>query len=146
MDIVLHVDIEAPAASVWRCLTDPEDVRVWWGSYVTLDARSGGSIEERWRDSAGSVIVTRGEIVRFEPPKLLALTWADEDWQAETRVRIKLAETGDGTRVSLSHAGWDRLESGATLRDQHEAGWRTHLDSLKSHVEGVARGIPNRRV
>jgi uncharacterized protein YndB with AHSA1/START domain len=36
------VEINAPAARVWRALTDPALVRIWYGAEAQIDARQGG--------------------------------------------------------------------------------------------------------
>jgi uncharacterized protein YndB with AHSA1/START domain len=36
------VEIEAPGARVWRALTDPALMRIWFGADVEIDPRQGG--------------------------------------------------------------------------------------------------------
>lgn len=36
------VEIDAPVARVWRALTDPALMRIWYGAEVEIDARQGG--------------------------------------------------------------------------------------------------------
>ncbi len=36
------VEVEAPVARVWRALTDPALIRIWYGSEAEVDARKGG--------------------------------------------------------------------------------------------------------
>lgn len=139
--IRLSADIAVPPATLWRCLTDAAEMRRWWGLPVSLEAVPGGRFEEVWRDGDGRRIVTRGTVLRAEAPALLELTWADEDWTCETRLRITLSGSGVATRLELRHDGWRNFPApqGAALRRAHLAGWQRHLRSLKAHAEAAAK-------
>ncbi len=139
--ITLGTEVAVPPATLWHCLTDPAEMRRWWGLPVTLEPIPGGRFEEVWRDGAGRRIVTRGTVLQAEAPALLELTWADEDWTCETRLRLALNGSGDATRLELRHDGWRNFPApqGADLRQAHLAGWQRHLRSLKTHAEAIAK-------
>jgi SAM-dependent methyltransferase len=52
-----------------------------------------------------------GRVVAWEPGARMALEWHPADWQpAETTsVELRFEPAGEGTRVTLEHAGWGRL-------------------------------------
>lgn len=135
--LALSVDISRPRPTVWRALTDPTEIRLWWDQAVSLEPKLGGRFEERWRDRLGREVVTAGEVLGFEPPETLKLSWADEDWSVRTEVTFQLVDYEAFTALKLRHSGWDRFgpERGADLMRQHEAGWRRHLDALREHAE-----------
>jgi hypothetical protein len=68
-----------------------------------------------------------GEMLAYEPPSLLALTWADET------LRFELAPDGAGTVLSFT-ASFDEL--GKAARDA--AGWHSCLDLLGWDLTGHA--------
>ena len=140
--IVLTVDIDAPPESVWQLLTDPPRIADWWGDHVSLEARPGGRFLERWTDPAGRSVVTQGEVVRLAAPRELELTWADDDWPAQTRVRFVLEEAGNATRLTLTHDGWEGIPAlrREELVREHAAGWSRHLDRLATLAAGGAAG------
>ena len=109
--IVIYAEIDAPRDRIWRALTEEERIAEWWGSYVSLDARLGGRLTERWTDAGGREVVTIGEVVRLIPPRTLELRWADDDWDESTRVLFQLEEVADVTRLKLEHSGWDAFPS-----------------------------------
>ena len=76
---------------------------------VSLDARPGGRLTERWTDDGGREVITSGEVVRLAAPRMLELTWADDDWDGSTRVLFQLAQATDATRLTLTHSGWEAL-------------------------------------
>jgi uncharacterized protein YndB with AHSA1/START domain len=49
--IVICAQIDASRDRVWRALTEEERIAEWWGSYVSLEARPGGRLTERWTDA-----------------------------------------------------------------------------------------------
>jgi uncharacterized protein YndB with AHSA1/START domain len=114
--IVTHAQIDAPRDRVWRALTEEEQIAEWWGGYVSLVARPGGRLTERWTDSGGREVITSGEVVRLNAPQTLELTWADDDWDESTRVLFQLEETADGTHLTLEHSGWEAFPS--SLREE----------------------------
>ena len=68
--IVIRVEIGAPRDRVWQALTDEERIVQWWGDHVSLDARPGGRLTERWTDAGGR------EVARLIALRTLELTWA----------------------------------------------------------------------
>ncbi len=64
-------------------------------------------------------------MLAWEPPRRLAYLWhLRQDKRDATRVEISFAAEGAGTRVSIVHAGWERLgDRAAPLRDRNLTGW-----------------------
>ncbi|MGI5291503.1 SRPBCC domain-containing protein [Nonomuraea polychroma] len=131
------IAIVAPAHDVWQAIVNAEIRAGWWG-YLDLDATVGGRFEERWTDDDGREARTSGKVIGLVPDHLLVLSWADEDWQAATRVEIQLTEIGGSTMIRLLHTGWKALPDGAALAEQHRAGWLMHLVNLRRYVEDSA--------
>jgi uncharacterized protein YndB with AHSA1/START domain len=132
--LILTRPMPGPPETVWRLLVHPQS---WWGEHVSLAAHVGGRFRETWANDRGRITVTSGTVTRCEPPALLELGWADDDWSASTVVRITLAGRAGGTELCLVHDGWDRLPAAGrtALMQAHEAGWNRHLDNL-------ARALP----
>lgn len=110
---------DAPA-TVWRALTDRDELRSWFPSDVLVE---GG----RW--VVGAVIsfpfppevidmTLTGEVLAVDEPHLLAFTWGEET------LRFELSPVADGTRLVLI----DELPAMAAARNA--AGWETCLDRL----------------
>lgn len=102
---------------------------------MELESRPGGRFVERWADEAGRRVVTSGRIVTLDPREGIELSWADDDWPEETHVSIRLERTMSGTRVTILHSGWDSLPDGERIMNEHETGWRMHLENLRIHCE-----------
>jgi uncharacterized protein YndB with AHSA1/START domain len=92
---VLRRRYQAEVQDVWDACTDPERINRWLLP-VTGDLRAGGTY--RLEGNA------HGEILRCEPPHLLAVTWVYGDRPAD-EVELRLSSGADGgTLLELEHA------------------------------------------
>jgi uncharacterized protein YndB with AHSA1/START domain len=146
--VICELYIAAPPARVFQAITDPKQVMQWWTSEhcqiesFSLDARRGG----RWsHDTKSSRINVNGinkfhcdgEILEFDPPRLLTYTWisnAHEVANQSTVVRWELSPEGNGTRVRVTHSGLSELP---VSRQSYSGGWPGVIGLLKTFVEGA---------
>jgi uncharacterized protein YndB with AHSA1/START domain len=108
--VLIRRRYHAPIQDVWEACTDPERLNRWFLP-VSGDLRAGGRF--RLEGNAG------GEILRCEPPRLLAVTWVYGDLPAD-EVELRLSADPDGdTVLELEHALAARtLEVGGRLVDR----------------------------
>lgn len=144
--IVCEIQIAAPPERIFQALIDPKQVMQWWTGgecqieSFSLDPRRGG----RWAyDTKQTSIVVNdvskfhldGEVLEFEPPRLLAYTWisnAHEDKTVRTVVRWELTPEGKGTRLKVTHSGLSQLP---VSRKSYAGGWPGVVGNLKNFVE-----------
>ena len=135
---VLHLvrGLPVPRAVVYRALTDPAELAVWWGPYgftapsVDFEPRVGGGYRIAMQPPDGDLFHLEGEFLAVEPSALLACTFrwdppdpddretvvtlALEDRGGQTEIRLTQIEFAAEERLGLHHAGWtetlDRLE------------------------------------
>ena len=115
-----------------------EDFGLWWPvSRVhtgpdpvacAIEPRVGGRVFERAGDGRET---PWGTVLAYDPPHRLAFSWAVElPAGLEQRVEIRFTSEDRGTRVELTHSGWEQLgEAAATLRKRYERGWATVFES-----------------
>jgi len=121
------IRIEASRERVFELLTDAARMARWMP--VTLfEPRIGGRV------AFAPTAVAVGEVIAFEPPRLVAYTW---DWRdrplgARTEVRFELEEDGAGTMVRLTHTGFRTQDQCET----HRRGWMHYGRRLKTAAEG----------
>ncbi len=119
--------IAASRERVFELLTDAAQMGRWM-PVTMFEPRIGGRVE------FAPTAVAVGEVVAFEPPRLVAYTW---DWRdrplgARTEVRFELEEDGEGTTVRLTHTGFRAQER----REAHRRGWAHYGQRLKTVAEG----------
>ena len=130
-------EIDAPPGEVWRALTDRELIKQYmFGSEVTTDWRPGSPIT--WQgEFEGRAYEDKGEIISFEPGRLLEVTHfsplSGQDDRPENyhRVRYDLQPIDGGTRVQLSQDN----NSSAEEAKHSGANWQMMLDGLKKVAE-----------
>lgn len=135
--IKLSVSLPIPQQGTWEYLIDPELRAKWWSPEVVLEAKLYGRFIEPWRDDAGNVVVTRGEVIDIYPPEHICFTWADPGWSVFTLVSLTIYPVKKGSRLDLLHSGWEhmRYHSRFELRREKAEDWALLLDRL-SKVTG----------
>lgn len=123
--------IQAPAAEVYRALTNPTALRDWLCDAAESDPRPGGRIY-LWWDSG---FYAAGEYTALEPAKKIAYTWNGAREPSPTRVTFKLAEQDGGTRVVLTHSGIGTGKAWAGMIRAVETDWPGSLENLQSLLE-----------
>jgi len=103
-----------------------EQIGSWWpreyqigrSAYETafVEPRAGGRWYERGSDGSEC---DWGRVLAFDPPHSISLTWQiGADWQYDpdpehgSIVDVRFTADGDGTRVELTHHGFDRHPAG----------------------------------
>ena len=111
-----------PREKVWRAVTEPEHLAVWFPHEIVGERRAGAPL--RFAGSDGSAF--DGEMLVFEPPSVMEFTWGPD------RLRIELQPDGAGTLLILTDT-FD--EQGKAARDA--AGWHECLDRLASDLDAA---------
>ena len=139
--IISEIDIAAPPERVFKAISDASDIRRRSPelSAYEMDPRVGG----RWylemrpgQPYKGMALIRHeGEILEFDPPRLLVYTWLanfHKDPQKPSVVRWELTPIKSGTHVKLTHTG---LTSEPESRRDYAGGWPGVLEKLKFDIE-----------
>ncbi len=129
--------IDAPVEAVWKALTTPEIRKQWFfGVDTETDWKVGSPLTHRG-EYQGKPYEDKGEVLRFEPPKVLEHShWSDtsgkqdrpENYQVVT---WELADRNGATELNLRERNLPSEEAKATS----EQAWEAALGSLKKVVE-----------
>lgn len=134
--------VERSPADAFRIFT--EEIGAWWPlpTHGMFGAESGGVVfvdgELRELRTDGSHAVW-GEIRVWSPPSKLSFTWhpgrtADD----ASEVDVEFTPDGTGTRVVLTHSGWEAFGPDAASRRRQYVGpgaWGYVLDHLADGAE-----------
>jgi uncharacterized protein YndB with AHSA1/START domain len=132
-----ETDIRAPRSTVWRALTDPDQIeRYMFGSRVETDWKPGSRIT--WKgEFEGKKYEDKGEVLEVEREHVLKLTHFSplsgaEDVPENYHTLVYELEERDGTtHVSLSQDN-NKSEEAA---EHSRANWDRMLSGLKEVVE-----------
>jgi uncharacterized protein YndB with AHSA1/START domain len=116
-----------PPERVWRALTEPGELAGWHPTPFELEpAAPGGTV--RFLPEGDVPEMPDGEVSEYEPPRLLAYAWGDD------QLRWELRPKDDGCLLVLTHVFDDRFKA---ARDA--AGWHVCLDALSAVLDGAGR-------
>ena len=110
-----------------------EELGDWWplathavapgkAERCVMEGRAGGRLYEIHRDGSTA---EWGRILEWEPPGRVVFSWyPGRDPETGQRVEVRFTALDSGTRVELTHTGWERLGAvAAESRDDYESGW-----------------------
>lgn len=119
------IQVSGTPEKVYAAFQTDEALSAWYMDGTTSEFREGGSIA--FEGPEGSVSATFVELVENERIVLEyhAPWWGTVTWE--------LKATPKGTRVSLTHEGFEGREE---WLDRFTWGWEAFLKALKAYVEG----------
>ncbi len=126
--------IDRAPAEVFRAITDPAMLIRWLSDTARIDLRTGGSYLLGWKDGPQH----SGTVAGYAPGRRLALTWQWPGIALEgTRLTLSVEPEGRGTRFTMEHSGFPRLEAWTDLYGGAEWGWAYFAMNLKSVLESA---------
>jgi len=143
--VVKTVKINLPVDAAFRLFT--KDVNRWWplathsvfgneAVSCTLEGRAGGRFYEVHRDGRQS---EWGQVRVWEPPHRVIFTMhPGRSPDTAQEVEVNFQEEADGTRVTLTHRGWENLgEQAQVMRGRYDQGWETVLGQYADYATSV---------
>ncbi|NNF12984.1 MAG: hypothetical protein HKN72_07170 [Gemmatimonadetes bacterium] len=131
-DHVCSIIIHVPVDDVWSEITKTGSVqRPLYNTVLDIDLEPGGKL--RYASPDGKRVFVAGEVLEVDAPRLLKHTYIFAmKPEPATVVTWQLEEVAEGTKVTITHAGWTDEH---TAPEKHEAGWTEILGLLKSELE-----------
>jgi uncharacterized protein YndB with AHSA1/START domain len=151
-EVVIHRVFDLPVNKVWGALTEPEQIKKWWGPRgftspsSTMEARVGGKYLNCMRGPDGKEYWSTGVIKEFNPAKKLVLSdsFSDKngniksasdygmpgDWPRELQITFQLEEADGATKLKLLHEGIPE-----EMHDDCVKGWNECFDKLEENVK-----------
>jgi len=141
-----QIDLKAPIERVWQALTDHRQFGEWFrvaleGPFVVGQVARGRITHKGYEH-----VVWQARVVAIERPSRFAFTWhpyavkPDVDYSNEepTLVEFRLAAIAQGTRLTITESGFDRIP--AERRDEalrmNGSGWTQQIENIRAHVDG----------
>ncbi|HTX01263.1 MAG TPA: SRPBCC domain-containing protein [Acidimicrobiales bacterium] len=127
--------IEAPAEVVWRTITEPDQMSLWFADRVQLVIEAGAHGYLGFGDQGGPVVVET-----VDPPKRFSFRWnhpRGEEPVVGNSMLVEFTLTPEGderTRLRVVESGhelrdWPEAEQ-QRYADEHREGWGEFFDRL----------------
>jgi uncharacterized protein YndB with AHSA1/START domain len=137
--IVMEKEFNATVESVWKALTDRDEMKKWYFDLKEFRAEKGFQFSFYGGHEDGVQYKHLCEITEAIPDKKLAYTWRYEGFEGISEVSFELFPKGEKTLVRLRHAGLETFPQNEPDFAKHNfiEGW-THIInvSLKNYLEG----------
>jgi uncharacterized protein YndB with AHSA1/START domain len=127
-----------PPETVWKALTDPDELSGWYMTRATMEGREGGSVD---LVAGPSRLRVTGRILVWDPPRVL-----EHEWNVAPRpelpsgenavIRWELEPDGEGTVLRLTHKNLNRLTALGFAPGTH-----AFLDRLEARL--AEKPLPN---
>jgi uncharacterized protein YndB with AHSA1/START domain len=138
-----EIVIEAPIDVVWRTVTEPELIPLWFSDTAKIVVQPGGHGELVFTDRATAKPVAAPIVVEVvDAPRTFSFRWGHADGVEPTAgnsmlVEFTLQSEGDMTRLRVVETGhvvmdWPDDQK-ATYAADHAHGWKVHLGRLRDH-------------
>ncbi len=111
-------ELKHPRAKVWRAITEPDELKVWFPSTIDGERKSGAALKFVFPFPDAPIM--EGTMRAYDPPSTMEFNWGDDV------LRLTLEEIDGGTRLTLTDT-FGEYEKAA--RDA--AGWHACLDRMQ---------------
>jgi uncharacterized protein YndB with AHSA1/START domain len=135
LTIEREILIEAPAEVVWRIVTEPDQMTLWFASRVDLEVKPGAHGYMEFGDQGGPVVVET-----VDPPNRFSFRWnhpREEEPTIGNSMLVEFTLTPEGqerTRLRVIESGHELRDWSDTEKqryaDEHREGWGVFLDRL----------------
>ena len=139
-----HFEVKAKRSRVWRAISDAGEFGAWFGMKLDRPFAAGATVVGRLTLAGYEHVSLEMQIERIEPEGYFSYRWhpyaidPKVDYSAEptTLVEFRLDETPDGTAVTITESGFDRLPASrrAEAFRMNEGGWAAQSKKLASYV------------
>ena len=129
-----EIVIDAPVEVVWRTITEPDQITLWFADKVELEVKPGARGYMGFGDQGGPVMVET-----VDPPTRFSFRWnhpAGEEPREGNALLVEFTLVAEGERTVLRvvESGLDPLPwphaDKQRYAEEHNGGWGEFLDRL----------------
>jgi uncharacterized protein YndB with AHSA1/START domain len=139
-----HIELRAPGSKVWRALTDHREFGTWFRVKLDQPFEAGSPSTGHITYPGYEHLKWEANVKSIEPETYFAFTWhpyaidPDQDYSAEppTLVEFRLEPTKDGTRLTVTESGFDKIPAGRRMEAfrMNDGGWAEQMKNIEAHV------------
>jgi uncharacterized protein YndB with AHSA1/START domain len=144
--IVKVTVLKAPRSRVWRALTDPAQFSSWFEVDLKDPFVPGARLRGPVRSRGYEHLTMEITIEQVQPERLFSWRWHPggdtniDPAEPTTLVVFELEEVQEGTRLTVTESGFDRVpvaRRGKAYRENNE-GWDGQLENIRKYLARTA--------
>ena len=135
---VIERIFDAPAAKVWKAITNNDDMRQWYFNLAEFKPEVGFRFSFTGQGNDGVKYVHLCEIMEVVAEKKLAYSWRYENYEGNSLVTFELFVEGNKTRLKLTHAGIETFAANGKdfQKESFAQGWNFIIGkSLQDYLD-----------
>jgi uncharacterized protein YndB with AHSA1/START domain len=135
--LVIERTFNAPAARIWKALTDKEEMRQWYFDIKEFRPELGYEFQFT-AGKEGKPYLHHCKITELIPGKKISYSWSYDGYRGISFVSFELFQEGGSTRLVLTHAGLESFpkDNPDFARECFAEGWTYIIgSSLKQFTE-----------
>jgi uncharacterized protein YndB with AHSA1/START domain len=138
--------LRAPRSKVWRALTDSAQFSEWFGATLKDPFLPGARVQGPVTSRGYEHLTMDITIDRVEPERLFSWRWHPggdpqvDPSEPATLVVFKLDEVPEGTRLTVTETGFDRIPVArqAKAYRENDAGWTGQMEAIRKYLARTA--------
>jgi uncharacterized protein YndB with AHSA1/START domain len=141
LEIRKTIEVDAPAATLWKILTDNEFIQQYmFGCYADTDWKAGSPL--LWKGAADGKVYVKGKIVAIDPPHRLVYNMIDPNStiadipENYLTMTYTLNERGrNGSLLEIVQGDFSKVANGESRYNDTLAGGDAILPAIKKLAE-----------
>lgn len=143
-----RIELKAPVSRVWRALTDHREFGEWFRVKLENPFVKGQVSRGRITYPGYEHLTMEVVVQKMEPERLFSFTWhpaaidpkTDYSKETPTLVEFRLEKTANGTLLTLTESGFDKLPAHRRLDAfrANEGGWTEQMKNIERYVAQAA--------
>ena len=138
--------LRAPRSKVWRALTDSAQFGEWFQARLGGPFTPGRKVRGPMTYPGYEHLTFEVTVEQMEPERLFSWRWQPggdsnpDPAEPTTLVVFELEEVPEGTRLTVTETGFDRIPIARRPKAyrENDKGWTGQLDSLRKYVASAA--------
>ena len=142
-----RIELKAPVARGWRALTDHHEFGEWFRVRLEGPFEPGRTVRGHITYPGYEHLLMEVVVQRLEAEHLFSFTWhpyaidpkVDYSKEPPTLVEFRLEEIPDGTRLTVTESGFDRIPPGrrGEAFRMNDGGWAEQMQNVARYVEAT---------
>ncbi len=130
--IIIEKILNAPAETVWKAISDKEQMKLWYFDLATFIPEVGFEFQFSGTGTTGEEYIHLCKVLAVIPGSKLEYSWTYKNMEGYSIVTFELFPEGDTTRLKLTHIGLETFQENGSdfTKESFMGGWTELIGNL----------------